>query len=104
MFSLEQIVAMNNKATKKAKKEGLQPYIAKYNSDEGVKACPRLGDYIPKGWKVVNTYFVDSSGFGAEDELALTFEQFLKKVKRGFGYALAECGQFQVYINEYKQV
>ena len=103
MYSLEQIVAMNNEATKKAENEGLTPYIAKSNGDEGVRACKRLGDYIPKGWQKVNTYFVDSSGFGSESEPALTFGQFLTKVREGFGYAIGETGQFQLYIREYQK-
>ena len=76
-------------------------YIAKHNGDEGVRACQVLGDYTPKGYKIVNTFFVDSSGFGQEGELALTLGQFLGKVKVGRGYAIKEVGQFQVYINEY---
>lgn len=104
MLSLEYILAENDKATLKARGQKLEPYIAKCNGDIEVRACWRLGDYTPKGWKLVDTYFVDSSGFGTEGEGALTFGQFLGKVKNGFGYALGDCGQFQVYINEYKRI
>ncbi len=104
MYSLEQIIAMNKKATKEAKSEGSTLYIAKSNADEGVRACKRLGDYIPKGWQKVNSFFVDSSGFGSEGEGALTFGQLLTKVRKGFGYAIGETGQFQLHINEYKKI
>lgn len=104
MYSLETIKSMNRKATREAKKEGLQVYVANINGDSGVRACKQLGDYIPEGWKLVNTYFVDNSGFGSADELALTFEQFLSKVKAGYGYGIGESGEFQVYINEYKRI
>lgn len=103
MASIEQIRAMNKEATEEAEEQVLTPYIAKCNGDEGVKGCVRLGDYIPFGWELVNTYFVDNLGFGASDEPALTFSQFLTKVKKGFGYAIGEVGQFQVYIHEYKK-
>ncbi len=76
-------------------------YIAKFDKDEGVTECTMLGNYVPKGYTIVNTFFVDNSGFGRENEIALTFRQFLDKVKKDFGYAVKEIGQFQVYINEY---
>lgn len=104
MYSLEQIRAMNDKATTEAREQGLLPYIAKENGDIGVRSCQRLGDYLPKGWELVDTYFVDNSGFGSPDEPALTFEQFLKIVKQGYGYAIGEAGQFQLHIHEYKKV
>ena len=46
-------------------------------------------------------FFVDSSGWGQEDEPALTINQFLKKIKAGKYYAIIEAGQFQVYVGEY---
>ncbi len=83
MYSIEQIKAMNKRATIKAGQEDLLPYIAKYDGDIGVKNCERLGNYTPKGWKAINTYFVDNSGFGNVSEPAMTLEQFLKIVKQG---------------------
>lgn len=104
MYDIKTIKHMNNEASEKAEKSGLLPYIAEKDYDEKVKSCKRLGDYIPKGYKIVNTYFVDNSGFGSESEPALTFRQFLNKVRKGFGYAIGEVGQFQLYINEYQKV
>ena len=54
----------------------------------------------------IDTFFVDSSGCGAEDEPALTFKAFLRKLKAVLDehegenvYAiLSGVGQFQVYI------
>jgi len=65
---------------------------------------PNIGSHIPEGWEKINEYFVDSSGVGAIGELALTAEQFIKMLKVGFGYAITEVGQFQVYVGEYKKV
>lgn len=104
MFSLEYIKAINREKTEQAKEQGLEPYIAEFDGDEGVRSCPFLADYIPEGYELVEKYFVDSSGFGSENEPALTLEQFLRRVKEGFGYAVIESGQFQVYIGEYRRI
>jgi len=65
---------------------------------------PNIGDFRPKGWELTESYFVDSSGFGSDNEPALTVRQFLKKLQDGFGYAIIEEGQFQVYVGEFKKV
>lgn len=78
-------------------------YKAKSNGDIGVRGCKLIGEKIPLGYELTNTYFVDSSGFGQEGEIALTLGQFLNKVKAGLYYAIKEAGQFQVYINEFKK-
>lgn len=104
-MSIESIKQMNKEAEERAEEEQLEPYIAKHDEDAGVRGAPYIGDYIPEGWaKTENLFFVDNSGLGAEDEPAMTFNQFLRKVKKGLGYALVECGQFQVYIQEYRLV
>ena len=81
-----------------------KPYVAQTDGDSGVFKCPMLGDVIPSGWQVSEVYFVDSSGFGAEAESALTAGQFLGKIKAGHGYGILEAGQFQVYIREYTRI
>ena len=101
MHDLATIIAMNKKAGRHAKTTGLQPLVAKYDTDEAIFGCPDLGNYIPKGWKKVNEYFVDNSGFGQEGESALTAGQFQDNIKEGRGYAIVETGQFQVYIGEF---
>ena len=104
MYSLDYIQKVNDKKTQEAKRQNLQPTIAQYDKDEKVFKCSFLAHYLPSGYKIVNTYFVDNSGFGSEGEGALTVNQFLQKVKKGYGYAVKEAGQFQVYINEYEEV
>lgn len=52
----------------------------------------------------VNSYFVDSSGFGKKSDPALTMNEFLKKVKVGRFYAITGIGQFQVRISEYVKI
>jgi hypothetical protein len=102
MYSLETIKSMQDEATVKAKRLKLRPYIALCDKDEGVFKMPNMGYSLPKGFKATERYFVDSSGFGSEGEAALTVNQFLNKVKKGFAYGIYEAGQFQVYIQEYK--
>jgi len=79
-------------------------YRAKINGDLGIKTCKNIGDTIPLGYKITEKYFVDNSGFGQAGELALTFNEFLNKVKAGRYYGITEAGQFQVYIAEFKKV
>ena len=102
MYSLEMIKKNNKEAARVA--EGKEPYVAKSDNDRVVvNGCPDFGDYRPKGWKLIETYFVDYSGFGCDDEAALTVKQFLQKVKSGFGYAIIETGQFQLYVGEFQK-
>jgi len=94
MYSLSVIQDMNRKAAQAAK--GKKPYKAKADGDTGVRSMPNFGDYRPAGFELEEELFVDSSGFGSPGEPALTFEQFLNKVKAGKYYAIIEAGQFQV--------
>jgi len=80
-------------------------FIANEDADKNIFSnCPNIPQYKPKGYKENQVYFVDKSGFGRDDELALTPSRFLSMVKKGMGYAITEEGQFQVYITEYKKV
>jgi hypothetical protein len=96
---------MSQDAASKAAREHKTPYIWEQDDFEEPERVhfPFIGTYVPRGWVMVNTYFVDSSGFGDEGEPALTREQFLKKLQVGRGYAIIEAGQFQVYIGEFVQ-
>ena len=78
-------------------------YRAKINGDEGVFKAPKTRRDV-LGYELVEKYFVDSSGFGAEDEPALTISHFLQKVKAGYYYGITGEGQFQVYVGEFKRV
>jgi len=105
MYDLATIKALNQEASKKAKKEGRTPFLIESEEDkERIREIPSIGSHIPKGWVLVQRFFVDKSGLGAKDEPALTFHQFLEKVRIGFGYAIIDEGQFQVYIGEFKNI
>ena len=103
MMSLESIKRLSCEAGERAAEMNREPLIAFCDKDEAVFKCPNLGDYVPDGWKLIDRLFVDNSGFGAQNEPALTAEQFIEKVKEGLGYAIIEEGQFQLYIGVFKK-
>jgi hypothetical protein len=114
MMDLQSIEASSRAAAKTACKNNKTPYIVWLKELADWKLgfaagkvpsfpFPFLGSYVPKGWKLTETYFVDSSGFGETGEAALTIHQFLGKIKSGAGYAVTEAGQFQVYIGEFEK-
>lgn len=63
-----------------------------------------------KGFELVKEFFVDSSGFGQEDEAALTVNTFNKELEsliKDHGVLTAKItgvGQFQVYVGMFKKV
>ena len=69
---------------------------------ENMRKIPLILTKEINGYENTNTFFVDSSGFGQEGEMALTINQFLKEIKVGYAYGIIEAGQFQVYISEFK--
>ncbi len=79
------------------------PYIAESDQDRGVFMAPDIEDQRPKKYELTEELLVDSSGFGGEEELALTADQFLAKVKAGLGYAIIGKGQFQVMVGVFKK-
>jgi len=101
MNGIEQIIEENKQAEDIAKAHDKQPYVAVVDADTYVKSSPYVGDYRPIGWKQIDTHFVDNSGLGSPNEPALTFGQFVSKVKQGHGYAIISIGQFQVHVAEF---
>jgi len=103
MMSLSQIHELSDSAARKARRHDKRPYIVWPGDTERMKSFPFpfLGSYTPKGWKLVETYFVDATGLGNSNEPALTIDAFRSKLKPGMGYAIVEAGQFQVVVGEY---
>lgn len=113
MMSIETIRQMAADATRKAARAKKQPYVPYDAAEvEGWDSFPFafVGDYVPRGWKLVDTWFCDSSGFGADDEPALSVSQLKEKIlvkldeKETFGYAITQAGQFQVYVGVYQKL
>lgn len=105
MMDLATIASESRKAAGRAARAKKQPFIVEQDDlpwRHKSFPFPFIGNYTPRGWKKTeNLYFVDSSGFGEPGEPALTVSQFAAKLRSGFGYAIIEVGQFQVYIQEY---
>lgn len=112
MMSLATIDAMSRKAAAKAAREKKEPFIVEAADIEAFRKdgrarpfpFPNIGSYRPKGWKLLGTLFCDATGWGEEDEPALTREQLIDRLKVGHGYAVIEVGQFQVYVGEFVRV
>jgi len=106
MMDTATIREMTRHVTREARAMDLQPFEVWPGDADSMPPFPfpNLGDYRPKGWSKVQTYFVDSSGFGREGEAALSVPQFIKMIKVGYAYAIVEAGQFQVYIAEFKAI
>lgn len=107
MMSIEYIQSMADEATTRAKRGKVQPLVLNADStEEQIRSIPNLGDYVHPSWQLEEDLFVDSSGFGAPGEPALTFEQFVEKVQSQEGvraYGIRQVGQFQVYIGVYRK-
>jgi len=103
MWGLETMEKIQREAITRSRAEGKLLYKAISDKDGNVFSCPATTKKI-KGYKLVNSYFVDNSGFGTDDEPALTPANFLNKVRAGYFYGIISQGQFQVYIGEFKKL
>lgn len=104
MMSLATINALATDQGQKARRLELEPHyitFAEDIDDYPPFPFPNIGDYVPKGFKEIDTAFVDSSGFGESGEPALTVDQLKKWLEPGYWYAITEEGQFQVYISKF---
>ncbi len=71
---------------------------------EYIRHMPNIGDYRPRGWKLVEHRLVDKTGLGLEYEPALTIRGLMMWVRSmgpGNGYAIIEEGQFQVVVGRF---
>jgi hypothetical protein len=111
MLSIQYIRAESDRAAREAARAGKKPYVI-YDEEE-LQATrswpfPFIGHFVPKGWEKVEELFVDSSGFGSEDEPALTQRSFRAKLleyvraNETYGFAITEVGQFQCGVGVYK--
>jgi len=112
MMSLDTIRSYNREYAARAAQEGLEPFVYfdvdELHSEPGFP-FPHIGDHRPEGWELVDRHFVDASGFGADDEPALSVGQFTRLVEDRIentpgtfvGWAIIEAGQFQVWVGEF---
>jgi hypothetical protein len=129
MFSPSTIRDMQDKAAREASRKGRKPYVF-FDEAEVDRTppfpMPFIGTYVPKGWTPLPSdhaavedaalwggdgdamFFCDTSGMGADGELALSVRQTKEELKRivrqsaaagvTVGFALIEVGQFQAVV------
>jgi len=110
MLSSEQIVSMAEDQGRKAKRHGLKPYQLKHLNVDTLQTFPfpNIGDYRPAGWELVDYKTCDKTGWGYEDEPALTvrgLKAWIKDCQKSddnFAMAIIEEGEFQVVIGLFK--
>jgi len=107
MWSLEVINELNQQAARKARHQHKEPYVPTLDEIKEFPPFPfpHLGPFAPDGWEQTETvWFVDSSGWGRDDEPALSVRQFKNELRAyaedhpGHGFGIVEAGQFQVYV------
>jgi hypothetical protein len=70
---------------------------------------PFVGMSDPKGWRRVDSLFVDHSGYGAADEPALSIAQLSERIReylradRHYGYGVRDSGQFQLWLGVFEK-
>ena len=115
-MSLSTIRQISRDCAIRACRENKIPFVYEQEDIDDLKAqlkagkrlrflIPHLGDYLPQGWRYTDRepLFIDISGYGKEDEPAMTTRAFLEALTPGKGYGCVECGQFQAHIREYER-
>lgn len=109
MMDLTTINSITNEQAENARKFHEIPYtiwpgdVDKWRAGESLPIpFPHLGDYVPDGYEADgDAWMVDTSGFGAPDEPALTQSQLFDKLQTGKAYAFVQVGQFQAYLQQF---
>jgi hypothetical protein len=102
MYDLATLNYLNDKACKEARRNAVQPLQIVDQSEidmfpKGIR-IPFVGERNVRGWKLVEELFVDTSGFGADDEPALSLRQLKNRLEVGKGYGILRSGEFQSYL------
>jgi len=112
MKDYRQIQAESDEAAKEAARENMESYVPfdlKEIENYPPFRFPTLGNYIPKGWNKVDELFCDASGFGSDNEPALSPDQLRKKLLslettgKQYGYGITRIGQFQLYLGVFEK-
>ena len=110
MWDLDTIRHINAEAASQSREAGKIPHRLEVGADIDSWPpfpFPHLGDAcadVDANHRRIETLFVDSSGFGAEGEPALTVSAFQERLHALFSehgpllLAIEDVGQFQVYV------
>jgi hypothetical protein len=115
MWSLETLAYLNEQASKKARRQRKEPFVPTLDEIDSYPPFPfpHLGSsFVPPGWEQVEDalWFADSSGWGRDDEPALSVRQLKNELRHyikenpGHGFGIVECGQFQCYVAAFRRV
>ncbi len=99
------IAARQNKIPFTVEPQDLADWKARFNAGTLKFPFPFLGNYVPQGWRRTDRdlLFVDSTGYGRENEQALTVTATIDALIPGKAYAIIQTGQFQLYLGEYER-
>jgi hypothetical protein len=111
MMSISAILSLREEAAQRARRRQDQPrvFFDAQDVETHFSRVPNLGDYRPKGWKLVEHRLVDKTGWDPEDAggpaLSLNaFKRWLSEhVADESGFAIIEEGQFQVVVGRFAQ-
>ena len=114
MWSLEVINYLNGEAAREAKRKQKGPTVPTLDEIDNFPPFPfpHLGPFVPEGWEQVEdaNWFVDSSGWGRDDEPALSVRRFKNELRAyveehpDHGFGIIEAGQFQLYVAAFRPV
>lgn len=116
MWDLATIKELNRQAKERAIKLGLEPYLIQSEQELDTMPpfpFPNIGDDEVEAdslYERIDTLFVDKSGFGADDEPALSIDQLVTRLRRlvrenketGIRLAIVSEGQFQLYLGVWR--
>lgn len=113
MLDTRTIRHMQQEAALRAARDGDKPFIFWPGDEVDPADLPFLGDYVPRGWRLVDTFFVDATGWGDEREPAMTIPRWRQEVEAVIaeyagsrkvpGWAVYEAGEFQVVVGLYER-
>lgn len=118
MMSLATIRHMSDEQARKASAVRKVPYVPfdveeveRWGTGGKPFPFPNLGSYRPHGWILEDELFCDASGFGGENEPALSPRKLREKVKeiiggdesKTYGFAITDVGQFQLYVGVFER-
>ena len=109
MMSAEYIQSLADQAGNRARRNRTQPRAftpAKLEQlgQPGAR-IPNIGSYRHPSWRLVEDRMVDKTGWGHEDEPALTIRSFKQWIAEnpGSGFASIEEGQFQMVVGRFER-
>ena len=88
------------------------PYVITHEDElrcENKLPFPFIGMRTPIGWKRIDKWFCDHSGWGAPDEPALTVEALTDRIRERiragklYGYGIISTGQFQLWLGVFEK-